>query len=75
MHFLCSKDVKIEDNVYICSDVKIMSGVTLENSCYIGQKSIIRTGVTVPRGVLVSATSDNKIHNKTKEEVENYFRD
>lgn len=75
LQFWCSKDVVISPNVYICSGAKICSGVKIETSAYIGQNVILLKNVKVPQSILVSATSSNKIHNKTAEEVEKYFKD
>ena len=75
LQFYCSKDVTIGQGVYICSGAKICSGVKIETSAYIGQNVILLKNVKVPQGILVSATSTNKIHNKTAEEVEKYFKD
>ena len=70
----CSPTVEIGKNVFICSDVKICDNAVIEDGVYLGQNVIIRDRVRVPKGSIVSPTSVHKIHNKTAEQVEEFFK-
>lgn len=70
-----SDKAKIDEKAYVSIDAKICGDVTIERNCYIGQNSIILNGVLVRKNIMVTPTSQDPVHNKTKEEVEKYFND
>ena len=72
--FYCSPTAKIEKGAYICSDVKILDNAQINSGVYLGQGVIIRNDVLVQQGSIVSATSDNKIHNKNAKQVAEYSK-
>lgn len=75
LKFYCSTTATIKEGAYICSDCKISDNALIGVGTYLGTRVIIRKDVKVPDGSIVSATSGNKIHNKTAEQVEEYFKD
>ena len=73
LQFYCSPNAEISEGAYICSDCIICDNAKIEVGVYLGVGVIIRKNVIVKQGAIVTATSTNKIHNRTADEVEKYF--
>lgn len=73
LQFFCSPTAEISNGVYICSDCIVCDNAKLEVGVYLGVGVIVRKDVVVKQGAIVTATSTNKIHNRTADEVAKYF--
>ena len=48
-------DVRIEDFCHISTSVTVNGGVTLGQETFIGSKSMLREGLSIPKGTIISA--------------------
>ena len=52
---LIEHDVRIEDFCHISTSVTVNGGVTLGQETFIGSKSMLREGLSIPKGTIISA--------------------